>query len=187
MTNEEKINAIAEHVGQIMNIIGIEHSESTDKTPLRVAKMYVNEVFKNETADLEDLRKQITTFNNDMGQSMVIVKDIPFYSTCEHHLMPFSGKITIGYIPRHRLVGLSKLPRIVKFFSKKAQLQERLVTQIADFIYEELDPLVVFVHATECVHTCVTARGIETYCETDTLVGRGNTVRYQSEFLSRTN
>ena len=187
MTNEEKINVIAKHVERIMSTLGIPYTESTQKTPLRVAKMYVNEVFKNQTVDEEELRLQVTTFENKMGQDMIIVKDIPFYSTCEHHLMPFSGKISIGYIPRHRLIGWSKLPRIVKFYSKKAQLQEHLVSEIADFIYKELDPLVVFVHATECVHTCVTARGIETYCETDTLVSRGNDARYKSEFLSRIN
>ena len=187
MSNEEKINAIAKHMGEIMNILEIPHTESTAKTPLRVAKMYVNEVFKNQTTDIEELKLQVTTFENHMGQDMVIVKDIPFYSTCEHHLMPFSGKISIGYIPRHRLIGLSKLPRIVKFFSKKAQLQEHLISEIADFIKKELDPLVVFVYATECVHTCVTARGIETYCETDTLVSRGNDARFKGEFLTRIN
>lgn len=185
MTNEQKINMITEHVKQIMDILEIPETESTEKTPLRVAKMYVNEVFKNQTTDIEELKAQVTTFENKMGQDMIIVKDIPFYSTCEHHLMPFSGKITIGYVPRHRLIGLSKLPRIVKFFSKKAQLQEHLVSEIAEFIKKELDPLVVFVHATECVHTCVTARGIETYCETDTLVSLGNDARYKTEFLSR--
>lgn len=185
MNNEEKINEISKHVEQIMQILEIPNTESTNKTPLRVAKMYVNEVFKNQSVDEEELKLQITTFENKMGQDMIIVKDIPFYSTCEHHLMPFSGKITIGYVPRHRLIGLSKLPRIVKFFSKKAQLQEHLVSEIADFIHKELDPLVVFVHATECVHTCVTARGIETYCETDTLVSRGNDTRYKNEFLNR--
>lgn len=187
MTNEEKINAVALRVNEIMDILEIPHTESTEKTPYRVAKMYVNEVFKNQTVDIEELRNQVTTFYNTMGQDMIIVKDIPFYSTCEHHLMPFSGKITIGYIPRRHLIGLSKLPRIVKFYSKKAQLQENLVSEIADFIYKELNPLVVFVHATECLHTCVTARGIETYCETDTLVSRGNDARYKSEFLARIN
>lgn len=187
MKNEQKINVIAKNVEQIMSTLGIPVTESTKNTPLRVAKMYVNEVFKNQTVDEEELKLQITTFENKMGQDMIIVKDIPFYSTCEHHLMPFSGKISIGYIPRHRLIGLSKLPRIVKFYSKKAQLQEHLVSDIANFIYKELNPLVVFVHATECVHTCVTARGIETYCETDTLVSCGNDARYKSEFLSRIN
>lgn len=185
MTNEEKINTIAKHMSEIMDVLEIPVTESTLNTPQRVAKMYVNEVFKNQTESLDTLKTQVTTFSNSMGSSMVIVKDIAFYSTCEHHLMPFSGKITIGYIPRHRIIGLSKLPRIVKFFSKKAQLQENLVSEIADFINTELQPLAVFVHATECVHTCVTARGIETYCETDTLVGRGNTVRFQHEFLAR--
>ena len=185
MNNEEKINEISKHVEQIMQILEIPNTESTNKTPLRVAKMYVNEVFKNQSVDEEELKLQITTFENKMGQDMIIVKDIPFYSTCEHHLMPFSGKITIGYVPRHRLIGLSKLPRIVKFFSKKAQLQEHLVSEIAEFIKKELDPLVVFVHATECVHTCVTARGIATYPVTDTLLTLGNAARANSEFLTR--
>lgn len=177
LNKEEQIQAITHHMEAIMGILDIKRSPSTEGTPRRVAKMFVNEIFKNvNNENIQELKDSMTYFpNTNMDSSeLVIVKDIPFYSTCEHHFMPFSGKITIGYVPNDKLVGLSKLPRVVKYFSKKPQLQERLVEEIADFLYEELDnPKALFVLARECVHTCVSARGIETYCETDTLVTKG--------------
>lgn len=187
--NEDKIEAITHHMEAIMNILDIDVTPSTKGTPKRIAKMYVNEIFKNvNNINIEDLDNSMSFFPvGKPSNELIIVKDIPFYSTCEHHFMPFSGKITIGYVPSTQLIGLSKLPRVVKFFSKKPQLQENLVEEIAEYIYNSLDkPRALFVLGTECVHTCVTARGIETYCETDTFYTLGaEKEEYYDKFFQR--
>lgn len=188
MTKEEKIIAIQHHVESIMSILGVERNNSTVGTPSRVAKMYVNEVFKNvNNENIEELNDSMTCFNKNFdGNELVIVKDIPFYSMCEHHLMPFSGKITVGYVPNTKIIGLSKIPRVVKYFSKKPQLQERLVNEIADYLQDLLGSDALFVLATDTIHTCVSARGIETYCETDTIACRGEEqYQFKSEFYTR--
>jgi len=92
--------------------------------------------------------------------NMVIVKDIDFFSTCEHHLLPFFGKIHVAYIPDKKVIGLSKIPRIVEIFSRRLQIQERMVSQIADSIMETLKPKGVAVIA-EGTHTCMVIRGVE--------------------------
>ena len=188
MTKEEKIIAIQHHVESIMSILGVERNNSTVGTPSRVAKMYVNEVFKNvNNENIEELNDSMTCFNKNFdGNELVIVKDIPFYSMCEHHLMPFSCKITVGYVPNTKIIGLSKIPRVVKYFSKKPQLQERLVNEIADYLQDLLGSDALFVLATDTIHTCVSARGIETYCETDTIACRGEEqYQFKSEFYTR--
>ena len=188
MTKEEKIIAIQHHVESIMSILGVERNNSTVGTPSIFAKMYVNEVFKNvNNENIEELNDSMTCFNKNFdGNELVIVKDIPFYSMCEHHLMPFSGKITVGYVPNTKIIGLSKIPRVVKYFSKKPQLQERLVNEIADYLQDLLGSDALFVLATDTIHTCVSARGIETYCETDTIACRGEEqYQFKSEFYTR--
>lgn len=188
MTNDDKIKLITEHMVQIMSVLNMPYNESTKGTPERIAKMYVNEVFRNiNNETIEELNKSIKVFPNDFGcYELVILKDIPFYSMCEHHFMPFSGKITVAYIPKQSVIGLSKIPRIVKYFSKKPQLQERLVNEIADYLYNILDCEAVYVLANNTVHTCVTARGIETYCDTDTLACRGAFAQtYKDDFYKR--
>ena len=123
---EQDLVYIAQNVEAIMNVLGIEMNESTEGTPLRVAKMFKNELFSS-LQGTEELDKKMKLFDAPTGDSeMVIVKDIPFYSTCEHHFMPFFGKVAVGYVPKDKIVGLSKIPRVVKHFSKKPQVQERL-------------------------------------------------------------
>lgn len=125
------------------------------ETPKRVANMY-EEIFAGLT---EDPKQHIKLFNEQSNDEMVIVKDIPFYSMCEHHLLPFFGKAHIGYIPSdNKIIGLSKLTRIVDNFAKKPQVQERLTSDIADFLNDNLQPKGVAV-IMEAEHMCMTMRG----------------------------
>ena len=125
------------------------------ETPKRVANMY-EEIFAGLT---EDPKQHIKLFNEQSNDEMVIVKDIPFYSMCEHHLLPFFGKAHIGYIPSdNKIIGLSKLARIVDNFAKKPQVQERLTSDIADFLNDNLQPKGVAV-IMEAEHMCMTMRG----------------------------
>ncbi len=125
------------------------------ETPKRVANMY-EEIF----AGLhDDPKRHLKLFDEGNNDEMVVVRDIPMYSMCEHHLLPFIGKAHIAYIPSDgRVIGLSKLARIVDSFSKKPQLQERLTSQIADFLDKELSPQGVAV-VIEAEHLCMTMRG----------------------------
>lgn len=125
------------------------------ETPKRVANMY-EEIFAGLT---EDPKQHIKLFNEQSNDEMVIVKYIPFYSMCEHHLLPFFGKAHIGYIPSdNKIIGLSKLARIVDNFAKKPQVQERLTSDIADFLNDNLQPKGVAV-IMEAEHMCMTMRG----------------------------
>ena len=108
----------------------------------------------------DDPKKYIKIFTEEGNDEMVIVRDIPLYSVCEHHLLPFVGRAHIAYIPKNgRVLGLSKLARIVNSFARRPQLQERLTAGIADFIMQELDPLGVAV-VINAEHLCMTMRGI---------------------------
>ena len=108
-----------------------------------------------------DPMQDVKLFNEEHNDDMVIVRDIPVYSMCEHHLLPFYGKASIAYIPRNgKIFGLSKLARIVDNFAKKPQLQERLTNEVADFICKVADPLGVAV-VMEAEHLCMTMRGIK--------------------------
>ena len=129
--------------------------EGLTETPARVARMY-EEIF----AGMEDdPKKYLKVFDEDNNDEMVVVRDIPIYSMCEHHLIPFFGKAHIAYIPGDgKVIGLSKLARIVNCFAKKPQLQERLTAQVADFLDENLHPKGVAV-VIEAEHLCMTMRG----------------------------
>lgn len=184
-----KLDELTRHFKEIMQILEIPSNDSTIGTPRRIAKMYLDEVFANRNNHniKEELDCKMKFFHKDYPDSdMIILKDIPFYSMCEHHFMPFSGKITVAYVPNDTIVGLSKIPRVVKYFSKKPQLQERLVNEIADYLHANLNAQAVYVLAKETVHTCVTARGVETYCDTDTIACRGTRKEdYKCEFYNR--
>lgn len=125
-------------------------------TPSRVARMY-DELFAGLRVDPCDYLK--VTF--EVGpQEMVILKDIPFYSTCEHHLMPFHGVAAVGYVPDGRIVGLSKIARLVEGYARRPQVQEQLTSQIADALMQCLDPDGVAV-VIEAEHLCMTQRGVK--------------------------
>ena len=129
--------------------------EGLIETPNRVARM-CEEIYAGLA---EDPKKHLKIFTEDNNDEMVVVRDIPLYSICEHHLIPFIGKAHIAYIPRNgKVIGLSKLARIVNCFSKRPQLQERLTAQVADFLHESLDPQGVAV-VVEAEHLCMTMRG----------------------------
>ena len=166
---DNKVEEIKKHIEAIADILGIEKNASNENTPLRVAKMYCNELFKNRNgANLEELNSRMKVFpNDDCIESPVTVKDIEFYSTCEHHWLPFMGTVSVTYVPDVSIIGLSKIPRVVKYFSQRPQLQERLTNDIGKYLVGLLQPkyLKVEVNAT---HTCVMCRGAESKCETAT-------------------
>ncbi|HET9199939.1 MAG TPA: GTP cyclohydrolase I FolE [Dehalococcoidia bacterium] len=129
--------------------------EGLRATPERVARMYA-ELF----SGLETDPAELLQVSFDEGhEEMVIIRDIPFYSMCEHHLLPFHGRAHLGYIPRGKVTGLSKLARVVEAFAKRPQLQERLTSQIADTLIEHLEPEGVAV-VVEAQHLCMTMRGV---------------------------
>ena len=165
---DNKVEQIKEHVEQIMKILELPITPSNEGTPRRVAKMWCNELFKNRNNDnIEELKHTMKTFPNEYSSDIVIVKDIDFNSICEHHWLPFSGKVTVGYVPSDRVIGLSKIPRVVKYFSKKPQLQEQLTTEIGEFLLDLLKPKALFIEV-ESTHQCVKCRGAESDCVTRT-------------------
>ncbi len=144
-------------VHEILTEIGEDpEREGLVGTPGRVHRMYT-ELTAGYHVDPERL---INGAIFDIGYSeMVVVKDIPFYSLCEHHLLPFFGRAAVAYIPRGRVIGLSKIPRVVEMYGRRLQVQERLTQQIADFLQERLDPQGVGV-VLEATHLCAVMRGV---------------------------
>lgn len=152
--DREKLMAAAR---MILEAIGDDpEREGLRETPRRVADMYA-EVFAGMEIDPHEYLK---VGFEEQHKEMVILKDVPFTSICEHHLLPFVGKAHVGYIPNGRIVGLSKLARVVEGFARRPQLQERLTSQIADAIVESLDPRGVGV-VIEAQHMCMIIRGVK--------------------------
>jgi GTP cyclohydrolase I len=159
MDDQIKIELIAKHFKEIMHVLGLDLTdESLKGTPLRVAKMFINEHFKG----LDPKNKpQPTLFDNSFQYTeMLVEKDIEFYSTCEHHFVPIFGKAHVAYISSGQVIGLSKLNRIVDYYSKRPQVQERLTIQIAEELMSVLktDNVAVVMDAK---HLCVASRGIK--------------------------
>jgi len=157
-------------------------SESMSGTPGRMARAYA-ELFSPRAFDL-------TTFPNEEGyDELVLARAIPVRSVCEHHLLPFAGIAHVGYLPGDRILGLSKLARIVEHFACRPQVQERLTKQIADWLFDSLNPKGAGV-VVEAEHTCMTLRGVEAVGSrtvTSTLHGRlRNDARSRQEFFSLT-
>ena len=149
---EQGVRLILEGVGEDPDREGLR------ETPARVARMY-EEVFAGLT---QDPATHFKTLFDEGHQEMVVVKDIPFYSMCEHHLVPFFGVAHIAYIPNEngKVCGLSKLARLLEVFAKRPQVQERLTSQVADTLVEQLNPRGVIV-VIEAEHMCMTMRGIK--------------------------
>lgn len=159
LSDKEKIQKIEHHFEQIMHTLGLDlNDDSLSQTPKRVAKMYVKEIF----SGLNPENNPTTTlFQNKYGYNQMLVeKDISVYSMCEHHFVPIFGKAHVAYIANGKVIGLSKIHRIVKYYSKRPQVQERLTRQIAEALKKVLqtDNVAVVIDAR---HMCVESRGVE--------------------------
>jgi GTP cyclohydrolase I len=175
---------IAFHYAEILKLLGEDISrEGLLKTPERVAKalMFFTKGYKQDP----DKILKSAVFIEDYRQ-MVIVKDIDFFSMCEHHILPFFGKVHIAYIPNNAVTGLSKIPRIVEVFARRLQIQERMTTQIKNCIQDTLNPLGVMV-VIEAQHTCMQMRGVEkqnSITTTSDFTGAFNQAKTREEFIS---
>lgn len=182
--DKEKTETLTPLYRQILTELGENvEREGLLKTPERVAKamQFLTYGYKIDPKDV--LRSAI--FDEDYKQ-MVIVKDIDFYSLCEHHILPFFGKAHVAYIPNKKITGLSKIARVVEILSRRLQIQERLTTQIKDCIQETLNPLGVMV-VIEAQHMCMQMRGVEkmhSVTTTSDFTGIFNTAKTREEFMN---
>lgn len=189
--NEEKIRLIAERFREIMEILGLDLADdSLADTPQRIAKMYVQEVFAGlDEANFPSISFFKDEIRHEHQPNMVFIK-VGFTSFCEHHFVPMTGFAYVAYIPKNKLIGISKIPRLVRFFSRRPQLQERLTAQIADSLalLLEIEDVAVSIHAR---HFCVMARGIQDEnSQTITNVLRGlfsSDVKIRREFFEGIN
>lgn len=176
--SDEKIEKITEYMVKIMETLGLDlKDDSLQDTPKRVAKMYVNEIFAGLIPD--NFPKCTTVDNKFSGiDDFVLEKNITLYSDCEHHIRPIIGSVSVAYIPKNKVLGLSKLNRIVQYFGQRPQVQERLTQQIAEaiaFVTESEDVIV----RVDAKHLCVSQRGIkDNNSSTITLTAKG---RFQNE------
>lgn len=159
LSDEEKIERISYHFREIMETLGLDLSDDSLRgTPNRVAKMYVKEIF----SGLNPKNKpKVALFDNKYGYNeMLVEKDITFYSNCEHHFVPIIGKAHVAYISNGNVIGLSKLNRIVQYYAKRPQVQERLTMQIAQELCDILgtDDVAIVIDAQ---HLCVSSRGVQ--------------------------
>lgn len=185
LTDGEKIEKIQFHFAQIMRTLGLDlNDDSLADTPKRVAKMYVKEIFSG--LNPENKPKASLFENKYKYKRMLVEKDITVYSNCEHHFVPIIGKAHVAYIPDEKVIGLSKINRIVQYYSKRPQVQERLTIQISDSLKELLQHENVAV-VIEADHLCVASRGIgDTNSMTVTSIfsGRFETDSIKNEFLA---
>ena len=159
MDDELKMELIEKHFKEIMLILGLDlNDDSLKGTPRRVAKMYVKEIFEGLNPKNKPVAK---LFENKYNYNeMLVQKDISFHSNCEHHFVPITGKAHVAYISAGKVIGLSKMNRIVQYFSKRPQVQERLTVQIANELREVLETEDVAV-VMEAAHMCVSSRGVQ--------------------------
>ncbi len=169
LSDEEKIKKIEFHFAKIMNVLGLDlFDDSLSGTPHRIAKMYVEEIFSGLNPDN---KPDISLFENKYGyREMLIEKDITLYSQCEHHFVPIIGKVHVAYIPDRQVIGLSKINRLVQYYAKRPQVQERLTVQISEALKDILhhNDVAVIIEAN---HLCVASRGIK---DTNSLTATAN-------------
>ena len=182
--DEEITEVLAENYRTIIGNLGEDiYREGLEKTPERVAKAMQFLTHGYELNPLEILQSALFTEDH---KHMIIVKDIEVYSMCEHHMLPFFGKAHVAYIPNGKIVGLSKIPRIVDAFARRLQVQERLTDQIKNCIQEALDPLGVAV-VIEAQHMCMQMRGIQkqnSFTTTSSFTGAFEKDKTRKEFIS---
>ena len=159
LSDQQKIDIIAGHFREILTTLGLDLSnDSLCESPERIARMYVQEVFRGLK---EENFPKVTVIENEMQyDQMVVVRDVMVMSTCEHHFVTIDGKATIAYIPNKKVIGLSKINRIADYFSRRPQVQERLTKQIADCLSFVLETDNVAVHI-NAKHYCVVSRGVQ--------------------------
>jgi GTP cyclohydrolase I len=185
INDDRKIELIQSHFKEIMHILGLDLSDdSLSGTPYRVAKMYVKEIF----SGLNPANKPETKLfqNKYEYNEMLIEKNITLYSYCEHHFVPIVGKVHVAYISNGQVIGLSKINRLVQYYAKRPQVQERLTNQIAEGLKQALqsDDVAVIIDAT---HLCVSSRGIKdtnTSTITTHYSGKFQTENIKAEFIS---
>lgn len=182
--DEDVTNSIKERYSEIIDLIGEDKNrEGLIKTPERASKA-IQFLTHGYDLDPKEILKS-ALFSEDYNE-MVIVKDIELFSLCEHHMLPFFGKAHIAYIPNGKIVGLSKLPRVVDAFSRRLQVQERLTHDILDAIQETLKPLGVAV-VIEAIHMCMMMRGVQkqnSATTTSAFTGVFKNVETRTEFLN---
>jgi GTP cyclohydrolase I len=182
--SEETTQAIASHIEAILQLLGEDSQrEGLLRTHTRVgaAMQFLTQGY---TQDPESILRS-ALFEEDYRQ-MVVVKDIPFYSLCEHHMLPFFGKAHVAYIPNGKITGLSKIPRVVDAFARRLQVQERMTREIKDCIDKTLNPLGVMV-VIEAEHLCMQMRGVEkphSVTVTSDFTGAFNRLETREEFMN---
>ena len=181
----KKYDKIADLTNKLLEEIGEDpNREGLIKTPLRVSKAW--KFFSNGyIQNIDDIINN--AIFNERSKDMVVVRDVEFFSLCEHHLLPFFGKAHVAYIPNGKVIGLSKIPRIIDMFSRRLQVQERLTRQIAEAVKDVLDPIGVAV-IMEGQHMCMQMRGVEkqsSLATTSSMLGKfRDSDKTRAEFLS---
>lgn len=188
LSDSEKIELIQGYFEKIMHTLGLDLTDdSLQGTPKRVAKLYVNELFKGLN---EKNKPSMSTFENKYQyKEMLVEKDITLYSNCEHHFLPIVGKAHVAYIPNKKVIGLSKINRIVDYYSRRPQVQERLSLQILNELKKSLDSehVAVFIDAE---HMCVSSRGASDQSSSTVTVeysGKFKEEKTRNEFLAYIN
>ena len=182
--SDKTTQQIAQHIQEIIRLLGEDaQREGLVKTPTRVgeAMQFLTQGYMQNAEDI--LRGAL--FEEDYRQ-MVVVKDIPFYSLCEHHMLPFFGKAHVAYIPNGKITGLSKIARVVDVYARRLQVQERMTTQIKDCIQQTLNPLGVMV-VIEAEHLCMQMRGVQkphAVTTTSDFTGAFNRAETREEFMN---
>ena len=180
----EGLEQLAQHYREIISLLGEDpEREGLQKTPMRVAKA-MQVLTRGYQMDAHEVLRQ-ALFQEDYSQ-MVIVKDIDFFSLCEHHMLPFYGKVHVAYIPNGYITGLSKIARVVDIYSHRLQVQERMTLQIKECIQQTLHPLGVMV-VVEARHMCMQMRGVEkqnSITTTSDFSGAFNQAKTRQEFMN---
>ena len=180
----EGLEQLAQHYREILTLLGEDpEREGLEKTPMRVAKA-MQVLTRGYQMDAHEVLQQ-ALFKEDYSQ-MVIVKDIDFFSLCEHHMIPFYGKVHVAYIPNGYITGLSKIARVVDIYSHRLQVQERMTLQIKECIQQTLKPLGVMV-VVEARHMCMQMRGVEkqnSITTTSDFSGAFNQAKTRQEFMN---